>query len=248
MVKASDVIGRQITVRDGGQEVGRIKDLVVDPTGREVMGIVLSDGMFRLPGSPLESGAGLRSRLRGHRRRRAAWSRRRPSPISRPCSTRRPRSRGSSCSPTAERSWARSRTSCSTRRPATSAVTSSPADCSPMRSTGRPSCPLLSGSSWARMWPSWRRRSRRPSCRSAARGVRGPRRPRRPWLRRPSRRRRRGAPIRTSSSEKQIRRPAAGPGAGVRRGRAVGYFLTGVVVGGGRPGSSAPAGCRPYRR
>ena len=46
MVKASEVIGRQITVRDGGHDIGRIKDLVVDPTGRDVIGIVLSDGMF----------------------------------------------------------------------------------------------------------------------------------------------------------------------------------------------------------
>jgi uncharacterized protein YrrD len=46
MLKASDVIGRQITVRDGGQIVGKIKDLVVDATGRQVIGIVLSDGMF----------------------------------------------------------------------------------------------------------------------------------------------------------------------------------------------------------
>jgi uncharacterized protein YrrD len=49
MLKASDVIGRQITVRDGGQIVGKIKDLVVDPTGLQVIGIVLSDGMFSAP-------------------------------------------------------------------------------------------------------------------------------------------------------------------------------------------------------
>jgi len=46
MAKASDVIGRQITVRDGGRDIGRIKDLVVDLTGSDVIGIVLSDGMF----------------------------------------------------------------------------------------------------------------------------------------------------------------------------------------------------------
>jgi uncharacterized protein YrrD len=46
MAKASDVIGRQITVRDGGRDIGRIKDLVVDPTGSDVMGIVLSDSVF----------------------------------------------------------------------------------------------------------------------------------------------------------------------------------------------------------
>jgi uncharacterized protein YrrD len=45
-VKASDVIGRQITVREGGSVIGKIRDLVVDPSGREVIGIVLADGMF----------------------------------------------------------------------------------------------------------------------------------------------------------------------------------------------------------
>ena len=45
-MKASDVIGRQITVREGGQDIGKIKDLVVDASGREVIGIVLSDGIF----------------------------------------------------------------------------------------------------------------------------------------------------------------------------------------------------------
>ncbi len=46
MVRASDVIGRQITVRNGGQDIGKIKDLVVDSDGHEVIGIVLSDGML----------------------------------------------------------------------------------------------------------------------------------------------------------------------------------------------------------
>lgn len=46
MLKAADVMGRQITAREGGRSVGRIKDLVVDPSGREVMAIVLSDGML----------------------------------------------------------------------------------------------------------------------------------------------------------------------------------------------------------
>jgi uncharacterized protein YrrD len=44
MVKASDVIGRQVTARAGGQDVGKVKDLVVDPSGHEVMGIALSRG------------------------------------------------------------------------------------------------------------------------------------------------------------------------------------------------------------
>jgi uncharacterized protein YrrD len=45
-VKASDVIGRQITARGGGQVIGKIRDLVIDGAGREVIGIVLSDGLF----------------------------------------------------------------------------------------------------------------------------------------------------------------------------------------------------------
>ena len=46
MLMASEVVGRQIAVRDGGQIAGKIKDLVVDSTGRQVIGIVLSDGVF----------------------------------------------------------------------------------------------------------------------------------------------------------------------------------------------------------
>jgi uncharacterized protein YrrD len=46
MLKASNVIGRPITVRDGGQDIGRIKDLLVDPSGREVIGIVVSESVF----------------------------------------------------------------------------------------------------------------------------------------------------------------------------------------------------------
>jgi uncharacterized protein YrrD len=45
-VKAGDVIGRQITVREGGAVIGKIRDLVVDPTGREVIGIVVAEGAF----------------------------------------------------------------------------------------------------------------------------------------------------------------------------------------------------------
>ena len=45
-MKASDVIGRQITARGGGQVIGKVRDLVIDQVGREVIGIVLSDAMF----------------------------------------------------------------------------------------------------------------------------------------------------------------------------------------------------------
>ncbi len=45
-MKASDVIGRKVTAREGGQEIGKVKDLAVDPAGREVLGIVLSDSIL----------------------------------------------------------------------------------------------------------------------------------------------------------------------------------------------------------
>ena len=45
-MKASDVIGRQITARGGGQVIGKVRDLVIDQAGREVIGIVLSDALF----------------------------------------------------------------------------------------------------------------------------------------------------------------------------------------------------------
>ena len=45
-MNASDVVGRRITVREGGQEIGKVKDLAIDPSGREVLGIVLSDALF----------------------------------------------------------------------------------------------------------------------------------------------------------------------------------------------------------
>lgn len=45
-MKASDVIGRRVTGREGGQEIGKVRDLAVDPTGRDVLGIVLSDGLL----------------------------------------------------------------------------------------------------------------------------------------------------------------------------------------------------------
>jgi uncharacterized protein YrrD len=49
MVKASDAIGRHVTARRGGREVGKVEDLIVDPSGREVMGIVLSEHRLKDP-------------------------------------------------------------------------------------------------------------------------------------------------------------------------------------------------------
>lgn len=47
MQKASEIIGRAVVVREGAQEVGKIKDMVVDPAGRQVLGFVLSEGLFK---------------------------------------------------------------------------------------------------------------------------------------------------------------------------------------------------------
>jgi uncharacterized protein YrrD len=46
MQRASDVVGRSVVVREGGQTVGKIKDIVVDPAGRQVLGFVISEGVF----------------------------------------------------------------------------------------------------------------------------------------------------------------------------------------------------------
>lgn len=46
MVKASEVVGRAVVVREGGQEVGKIKDVVVDSNGKQVIGFVVSEGLM----------------------------------------------------------------------------------------------------------------------------------------------------------------------------------------------------------
>jgi uncharacterized protein YrrD len=45
--RASEVIGRAVVVREGGEAVGKVKDLVVDPSGRQVLGFVVSEGLFK---------------------------------------------------------------------------------------------------------------------------------------------------------------------------------------------------------
>jgi uncharacterized protein YrrD len=47
MIKASDSLGRAIVIRDGGREVGKAKDLIVDDSGRRVLGFVISDGVMQ---------------------------------------------------------------------------------------------------------------------------------------------------------------------------------------------------------
>lgn len=47
MIKASDLIGRPVIVREGGREAGRVKDIVVDQPGRRVLGFVVSEGILR---------------------------------------------------------------------------------------------------------------------------------------------------------------------------------------------------------
>jgi uncharacterized protein YrrD len=46
VVEASEVSGRKVTAREGGQEVGKVKDLVVDTTGKQVIAFVISEGLM----------------------------------------------------------------------------------------------------------------------------------------------------------------------------------------------------------
>lgn len=47
MAKASEILGRSAVIREGGQEAGKIKDLVLDPSGKQVLGFVVSEGLFK---------------------------------------------------------------------------------------------------------------------------------------------------------------------------------------------------------
>jgi uncharacterized protein YrrD len=47
MIKASEIVGRPVIVREGGREAGRIKDIVVDQPGNRVLGFVISEGFLR---------------------------------------------------------------------------------------------------------------------------------------------------------------------------------------------------------
>jgi uncharacterized protein YrrD len=47
MVKASDLLGRPVVSREGGRQLGRVKDLVVDDSGTKVLGIIVAEGLLR---------------------------------------------------------------------------------------------------------------------------------------------------------------------------------------------------------
>jgi len=47
VVKASELIGRSVVAREGGKEVGKVKDLVVDQAGKQVLGFIVSEGLIR---------------------------------------------------------------------------------------------------------------------------------------------------------------------------------------------------------
>jgi len=46
-MKASEILGRPAVVREGGQKTGKVKDLVLDPTGRQVLGFVVIEAVFK---------------------------------------------------------------------------------------------------------------------------------------------------------------------------------------------------------
>jgi uncharacterized protein YrrD len=47
VTKASEIIGRAVAIREGGQHVGKVRDLVIDQYGKQVLGFVISEGMFK---------------------------------------------------------------------------------------------------------------------------------------------------------------------------------------------------------
>jgi uncharacterized protein YrrD len=47
VIKASEILGRPAVVREGGQKSGKVKDLVIDPSGRQVLGFVVAESVFR---------------------------------------------------------------------------------------------------------------------------------------------------------------------------------------------------------
>ncbi len=46
-MKASEVLGRAAVIREGGQKTGKVKDLVIDVTGHQVLGFVLAESPFK---------------------------------------------------------------------------------------------------------------------------------------------------------------------------------------------------------
>lgn len=47
MQKASEIIGRSVVVREGALQAGKIKDIVVDPSGRQILGFILTEGLLK---------------------------------------------------------------------------------------------------------------------------------------------------------------------------------------------------------
>jgi uncharacterized protein YrrD len=50
--RASEVIGRSVVVREGGEAVGKIKDIVLDAAGRQLLGFVVSENLFATKVAP----------------------------------------------------------------------------------------------------------------------------------------------------------------------------------------------------
>jgi uncharacterized protein YrrD len=57
--RATELIGKPIVSADGGQKLGRVRDLLLDDEGHEVLGLVVRHGMFKkedvLPASAVQS-------------------------------------------------------------------------------------------------------------------------------------------------------------------------------------------------
>jgi len=41
------VIGRSVVAREGGETIGKVKDLIVDTAGRQVLGFIVSESLFK---------------------------------------------------------------------------------------------------------------------------------------------------------------------------------------------------------
>lgn len=47
MLKAADIMGKPVIVREGGLQAGRVKDLVVDQSGRRILALIVAEGMLK---------------------------------------------------------------------------------------------------------------------------------------------------------------------------------------------------------
>jgi uncharacterized protein YrrD len=56
VTKASEVIGRSVAIREGGHQVGKVRDVVVDQYGKQVLGFIVSEGLLRSTKVALWSG------------------------------------------------------------------------------------------------------------------------------------------------------------------------------------------------